>query len=157
MMMSEFIELTGFEPTAEEYRAIEDEYMGAPESVTKDIFCKDWKKNGGIQRMMRQRARRIEDLEHKLVISEKTAVENTERRNARYATLATEKNNEIARYIEEKKERNAYINDLELRLFEMTKKANEAERKLAVVKEAFEILNGGDTDPAVSDKKEEER
>lgn len=31
--------------------------------VDKDQFCKEWKKNGGIQRLMRLRARRIEELE----------------------------------------------------------------------------------------------
>lgn len=64
MMMSEFIERTGFEPTAEEYRDIEAEYMGC--DVHKDIFCKQWKRNGGIQRLSRMRVRRIEELEQRL-------------------------------------------------------------------------------------------
>lgn len=64
MMMSEFIERTGFEPTAEEYRDIESEYMGC--NVHKDIFCKQWKCNGGIQRLSRMRVRRIEELEQRL-------------------------------------------------------------------------------------------
>ena len=61
MMMSEFIERVGFEPTAAEYAEIEQEYMGC--DVDKDKFCKEWKKNGGIQRLCRMRARRIEELE----------------------------------------------------------------------------------------------
>ena len=63
MMKSEFIERTGFEPTLEEYREIEAEYMAAPEDVDKDTFCKQWKKRGGVERLMRLRARRIEELE----------------------------------------------------------------------------------------------
>lgn len=65
MMMSEFIERVGFEPTAAEYQEIEREYMGC--DVDKDQFCKEWKKNGGIQRLMRLRARRIEELEAELM------------------------------------------------------------------------------------------
>lgn len=42
MMMSEFIERVGFEPTVAEYQEIEAEYMGC--DVDKDKFCKDWKK-----------------------------------------------------------------------------------------------------------------
>ena len=60
MMKSEFIERTGFEPTEAEYREIEAEYMGC--DIDKDEFCKTWKKQGGIQRLMRLRARRIEEL-----------------------------------------------------------------------------------------------
>lgn len=39
MMMSEFIERVGFEPTAAEYQEIEREYMGC--DVDKDQFCKE--------------------------------------------------------------------------------------------------------------------
>jgi hypothetical protein len=61
MMMSEFIERTKFEPTAAEYADIESEYMGC--DIDKDAFCKRWVKNGGVQRLCRIRARRIEELE----------------------------------------------------------------------------------------------
>lgn len=69
MMMSEFIERTGFEPTGEEYRAIEEEYMGCSED--KDTFCKNWKKNGGIQRLTRMRATKIENLESNVGVLER--------------------------------------------------------------------------------------
>lgn len=39
MMKSEFIERVGFEPTADEYREIEQEYMGC--DIDKDQFCKE--------------------------------------------------------------------------------------------------------------------
>lgn len=64
MMKSEFIKRVGFEPTAAEYAEIEAEYMGC--DIDKDLFCKEWKKNGGVQRLMRLRARRIEELEVEL-------------------------------------------------------------------------------------------
>ena len=64
MMKSEFIEKTGFEPTPDEYAQIEHDYMGC--DIDKDQFCKEWKKNGGIQRLTRMRARRIEELEYEL-------------------------------------------------------------------------------------------
>ncbi len=68
MMKSEFIERTGFEPTASEYKEIEQEYMGC--DIDKDKFCKEWVKNGGIQRLSRQRARKIEELEDQIRIQE---------------------------------------------------------------------------------------
>ena len=69
MMMSEFIERVGFEPTAAEYAEIEQEYMGC--DVDKDKFCKEWKKNGGIQRLCRMRARRIEELEAEVAMKDR--------------------------------------------------------------------------------------
>lgn len=82
MMMSEFIERTGFEPTAEEYEIIEEEYMGGADD--KDTFCKNWKKNGGVQRLTRARAAKLMDYECRVrvlvsvnakIIKEKNKVE----------------------------------------------------------------------------------
>ena len=61
MLRSEFVERTGFEPMGREYEEIEAEYMASDED--KDTFCKRWKKQGGIERLIRIRARRIEELE----------------------------------------------------------------------------------------------
>lgn len=48
MLISEFIDRTGFRPTDEYYHeVIEAEYEKSP--LTKDEWCKQWKKNGGIQ------------------------------------------------------------------------------------------------------------
>lgn len=82
MMMSEFIERTGFEPTADEYSRIEEEYYEF--DGDKDAFCKRWKKDGGINRLARERAVKIADLEDRLV----KAVEQIEReRKARNAEV----------------------------------------------------------------------
>lgn len=58
MMITEFVELTGFEPMCDEYRDIENEYMGS--HIDKKDFCKEWVKQGGAKRLIRLRARQIE-------------------------------------------------------------------------------------------------
>lgn len=45
MMMSEFIDRTGFEPTAKEYAKIEEAYYNF--DGDKDAFCKAFVKDGG--------------------------------------------------------------------------------------------------------------
>ena len=69
MMIEEFTERTGIRPTYDEYREIENEYMGCDED--KDTFCKRWKKQGGVQRILSLRARRIEELEKQVMFLEK--------------------------------------------------------------------------------------
>lgn len=50
MTIQEFIERTGFAPTESYYHSvIEPEYMASSEN-DKDKWCKQWKKNGGIQK-----------------------------------------------------------------------------------------------------------
>lgn len=65
MMMSEFIELTGFEPTAEEYEEIEDAYYHFDGS--KDDFCKNWLADGGILKAAQARAEKINQLRSELL------------------------------------------------------------------------------------------
>ncbi len=49
MLISEFIERTGFNPTEDYYHTeIEPEYDRS--DLDKDAWCKQWKKNGGIQK-----------------------------------------------------------------------------------------------------------
>lgn len=134
MMKSEFIERTGFEPTENEYAEIEAEYMGC--DIDKDQFCKEWKKNGGIQRMMRMRARRIEELEAQIAMKDKQYDEMDTNYCVRINELAKDKkiaesNNETYRY-------NQKV--LENALFEANTRAAEAERKIKVLQEAFAIL-----------------
>lgn len=96
MMLSEFIERTGFEPTAEEYRDIETEYMGC--DVHKDVFCKQWVKGGGIQRLSRMRVRRIEELEQKLA----TVQAWSDKREADLCTQCNELHNKLKQTIVER-------------------------------------------------------
>lgn len=69
MMISEFIERTGFEPTAAEYEKIEDAYYNF--DGNKDEFCKVWKQNGGIEQTCRDRAKKIEQLQSQIGEMEK--------------------------------------------------------------------------------------
>ena len=57
MMMSEFTERTGFEPTAEEYAEIEEQYYKF--DGDKDAFCRHWKKNVGVEGICEARAAKI--------------------------------------------------------------------------------------------------
>ena len=65
MMMSEFIELTGFEPTAEEYEEIEEEYYHF--DGDKDAFCKHWLSDGGVLKIAQSRAEKINQLRSELL------------------------------------------------------------------------------------------
>ena len=140
MMKSEFIERTGFEPTEAEYREIEAEYMGC--DIDKDEFCKTWKKQGGIQRLMRLRARRIEELEAELV-KEKN---DDDRMDAQYCEKINRLNDEKNSELNILKHDNEVLKSNQKRIADQlvkeSERANEAERKLAVLKEAFAIITG---------------
>lgn len=64
MMRSEFIERTGFDPTADEYAEIELQYMDS--DLDKDKFCAKWKRDGGVIRYANQRRYVMEELVQKL-------------------------------------------------------------------------------------------
>lgn len=140
MMKTEFVERTGFEPTEAENREIEAEYMGC--DIDKDEFCKAWKKQGGIQRLMRLRARRIEELEAELV-KEKNEYD---RMDAQYCTKINELEKQISDDGLALNSMNAQMglmrNKAAGEIEELLKRATEAERKLAVLKEAFAIITG---------------
>lgn len=141
MMKSEFIERTGFEPTAEEYEVIEEEYMGC--DIDKDQFCKEWKKNGGIQRLSRQRARRIEELEEKIAGMER----EYNRMDLQHCDDFNRLNDRLGKKIDTLKERNEYlerqISTLQDMLGAVETDKNRAEDQLATVKAAFAILGIG--------------
>lgn len=136
MMKSEFIERTGFEPTADEYEQIEQEYMGT--DIDKDLFCKQWIKNGGIQRLSRMRARRIEELESEVKQRDK---EYTELDQIRIESITKEQERQKALKAEIGNLQ-AEIMRLENKVRDQMRRAEEAERKLMVLKEAFGILRG---------------
>ncbi len=140
MMKSEFTERTGFEPTEAEYREIEAEYMGC--DIDKDEFCKTWKKQGGIQRLMRLRARRIEELEAELVKKKN----DYDRMDTQYCEkinrLNDEKNSELNILKHDTEVLKSNQKKIADQLVKESERANEAERKLAVLKEAFAIITG---------------
>lgn len=140
MMKSEFMDRTGFEPTEAEYRDIEAEYMGC--DIDKDEFCKQWKKQGGIRRMMRLRARRIEELESQLAAEKR----DYERMDAQYCERINRLNDEKKSELDILKHDNEVLKSNQKRIADQlvkeSERANEAERKLAVLKEAFAIITG---------------
>lgn len=67
MLISEFIKRTGFRPTENYYHSvIEPEYNRS--KLDKDAWCKQWKKNGGIQKaydaMSKQAANEYDNVLH---------------------------------------------------------------------------------------------
>lgn len=138
MMKSEFIERVGFEPTAAEYAEIEQEYMGC--DVDKDKFCKDWKKNGGIQRLCRMRARRIEELEAEIAMKDR----QYEEMDARHSREFNEMKKMMESRLNEAVTAYDQCNKANLNLDKLLQEANvaqkEAEEKLAKIREAFAIL-----------------
>lgn len=140
MMKSEFTERTGFEPTEAEYREIEAEYMGC--DIDKDEFCKTWKKQGGIQRLMRLRARRIEELEAELVKKKN----DYDRMDTQYCEKINRLNGEKNSELNILKHDNEVLKSNQKRIADQlvkeSERADEAERKLAVLKEAFAIITG---------------
>lgn len=141
MMRSEFIERVGFEPTAAEYEEIEAEYMGT--DIDKDQFCKEWKKNGGVQRLMRLRARRIEELEAEIAKKDKLFEARTSADAKRYHELFDKDMQKMQDMEQEISILQQTQADVVEKMRTETARANEAERKLAVLREAFAILSAG--------------
>lgn len=127
MMRSEFIERTGFEPTADEYAQINQEYMGC--DIDKDQFCKEWKKNGGIQRLTRMRVSRIEELEHELETVRRVYEEQLKAKDAEIEKIARERDGAIQ----------LSLNDAHA-LADSKEEVRQLRRKMEVLKEAFNIL-----------------
>lgn len=145
MMRSEFIERTGFELTAAEYEQIEQEYMGT--DIDKDQFCKQWVKQGGIQRISRQRVRRIEELEAEVQQREKEYDELDSAHCAQIKAMQERYEQKISE-MDKTNESLRQVNfDVADEYQKMKEKCEEAERKLLVIKEAFVILKveGGET------------
>ena len=140
MMRSEFIERTGFEPTADEYREIEEEYYGF--DGDKDAYCKQWKKNGGIERLMRRRATRIEELERELAKKDDLFNKRIESDNIRYHEMYERMNEKVLKAQQEVSVTNQTLEDVAEAMKQEKARANEAERKLAILKEAFAIITG---------------
>lgn len=141
MMMSEFIERVGFEPTAVEYQQIEQEYMGC--DTDKDLFCKEWKKNGGVQRLCGIRARRIEELEAEVARKDK----EYEEMDARHCRSFNQMNDALKERISEME---AKIKEYEkltaIRYEEMAslkQEKAEVEENLETIRKAFAILGIG--------------
>ncbi len=93
MMISEFIERTGFEPTASEYVKIEEAYYDF--NGNKDEFCKAFVKNGGEKELCKARAAEIAQLKSQLVEMEKQHKSEMEAREKQIAELNADLDREL--------------------------------------------------------------
>ena len=85
MMMSEFIERTGFEPTYEEYAEIEEAYYHF--SGNKDEFCKQFVEHDGAKKVCDGRVQKISQLKSKIVEMEKDFMHELQQKEQEIARL----------------------------------------------------------------------
>ena len=93
MMMSEFIDRTGFEPTAKEYAKIEEAYYDF--DGDKDAFCKAFVKDGGARKLCKARAAEIDRLNSLLLESERQYKKDMADREKRIDELTAELDKEL--------------------------------------------------------------
>lgn len=93
MMMSEFIERTSFEPTADEYIKIEDAYYNF--DGDKDAFCKAFVSGNGVAQICKARADEIARLRSVMLETEKQFMRDVAERDRRIEQLTTELDKEL--------------------------------------------------------------
>lgn len=93
MLMQEFTDMTGFEPTPEEYQEIEKMYLKFDGS--KKAFCQDFVERGEHARMCKRRAEHIEELSSLLVEKEKEYTAHLVKLTAQVAKLQEELDREL--------------------------------------------------------------
>lgn len=93
MMMSEFINRTGFEPTAHEYEKIEEAYYNFVGD--KDAFCKAFIESGEDKKLCRERADEIARLKSQMLELEKQFKEDAGKRERRIKELTAELDREL--------------------------------------------------------------
>ena len=93
MMMSEFIERTGFQPMAFEYEKIEEAYYNFDSN--KDAFCKAFVEGGGEKKIYQARAVEIERLNGKILEMGKDARKAGEEYEKRLAVLQEQLDREL--------------------------------------------------------------
>ena len=93
MMIKEFVERTGFEPTAEEYGVIEENYINY--GGDKDAYCKNFTETNQERYFSRRRAEKIEELKSRLAELDKQFKAELDKRDARIAELEAELDAEL--------------------------------------------------------------
>lgn len=93
MMMSEFIDRTGFTPTYEEYREIEEAYYNF--GGNKDAFCNAFVDGEGEKKVCALRAEKIERLKSQLLESDRTIKELTIKYEQKLQRLQLELDREL--------------------------------------------------------------
>ena len=93
MMMSEFVERTGFQPTADEYEQIEDAYYNF--DGDKVAFCKAFVEQGGELKIYKARADEIARLRSQMLEVEKQLKKDVADRDRRIEELTAELDREL--------------------------------------------------------------
>lgn len=93
MMISEFIDRTGFEPTAKEYAKIEEAYYNF--DGDKDAFCKAFVAHNGEKQICKTRAEEIERLNSQMLELKKTFKQDIADRDRRIDELTAELDHEL--------------------------------------------------------------
>lgn len=93
MMMSEFVERTGFQPTADEYDQIESAYYAF--DGDKDAFCKAFVEQGGEMKIYKARANEIDRLRSQMSEIEKEHKKEVADRDRRINELTAELDREL--------------------------------------------------------------
>ncbi len=93
MMMSEFIERTGFEPMPQEYAKIEEAYYNF--DGDKNAFCKAFVKADGEKQIYQARAAEIDRLNSRILELDRSAKEDGEEYERRLAALQAQLDKEL--------------------------------------------------------------
>ncbi len=93
MMLSEFVERTGFEPMSAEYAKIEEAYCGF--NGDKDAFCKAFVAGDGEKKIYQARAAEIDRLNGKILDMDKTFQQSNTEYERRLAALRAELDREL--------------------------------------------------------------
>lgn len=93
MMLSEFVERTGFEPMPAEYAKIEEAYCGF--NGDKDAFCKAFVAGDGEKKIYQARAAEIDRLNGKILDMDKTFQQSSAEYERRLAFFQAELDREL--------------------------------------------------------------
>ena len=93
MMLSEFVERTGFEPMPAEYAKIEEAYCGF--NGDKDAFCKAFVAGDGEKKIYQARATEIDRLNGKILEMDKAAKKDGAEYERRLADLQAQLDREL--------------------------------------------------------------
>ena len=85
MMLHEFTDLTGFEPSTEEYAEIEEQYYAF--DGDKKAFCNSFVRNGGAQKIYDKRLETIEHLRSTMMETEKNLMQTLKEKDTQIARL----------------------------------------------------------------------
>ena len=95
MMLSEFVERTGFEPMPAEYAKIEEAYCNF--DGDKDAFCKAFVDGGGEKKIYQARAAEIDRLNGKILEMDRASKRDSEVYEKRIADLQAQLDKELER------------------------------------------------------------